>query len=135
MNTVDITRYQKHYNMYTDKNITYSDAGKYLIYKNQIGFQFPSSEDIMEYDVNLDDLYIKGNTAYYNSGTLAQNIIKNSAYGDYKSAIIKKRYSNDDQIAIMLNKDDSEEDRIRYERMMQWRKFAAELAKKIINNI
>lgn len=121
--------------MYTDKSITYSDAGKYLIYKNQIGFQFPSSEDIMEYDINLDDLYIKGNTAYYNRGTLAQNIIKNGSYGDYKSAIIKKRYSNDDQIAIILNKDDSDDDLIRYDRMMQWREFAAELAKKIINNI
>ena len=119
--------------MYTDKNITYSDAGKYLIYKNQIGFQFSSSEDIMEYDVNLDDLYIKGNTAYYNRGTLAQNIIKNGSYGDYKSAIIKKRYSNDDQIAIILNKDDSDEDLIRYDRMMQWREFAAELAKRIMS--
>lgn len=119
--------------MYTDKNITYSDAGKYLIYKNQIGFQFPTSEDIMEYDVNLDDLYIKGNTAYYNRGTLAQNIIKNGSYGDYKSAIIKKRYSNDDQIAIILNRDDSDEDLMRYERMMQWRGFAAELSKRIIS--
>lgn len=119
--------------MYTDKNITYSDAGKYLICKNQIGFQFPSSEDIMEYDVNLDDLYIKGNTAYYNRGTLAQNIIKNGSYGDYKSAIIKKRYSNDDQIAIILNRDDSDEDLMRYNRMMQWREFAAELAKRIIS--
>lgn len=119
--------------MYTDKNITYSDAGKYLIYKNQIGFQFPSSEDIMEYDINLEDLYIKGNTAYYNSGTLAQNIIKNGSYGDYKSAIIKKRYSNDDQIAIILNRDDSDEDLMRYDRMMQWREFAAELAKRIMS--
>ena len=119
--------------MYIDKNITYSDAGKYLIYKNQIGFQFPSSEDIMEYDINLDDLYIKGNTAYYNSGTLAQNIIKNGSYGDYKSSIIKKRYSNDDQIAIILNRDDSDEDLMRYYRMMQWREFAAELSKRIIS--
>lgn len=119
--------------MYTDKNITYSDAGKYLVYKNQIGFQFPSSEKIMEYDINLDDLYIKGNTAYYNRGTLAQNIIKNGSYGNYKSAIIKKRYSNDDQIAIILNKDDSDEDLMRYDRMMQWREFAAELSKRIIS--
>lgn len=118
--------------MYTDKNITYSDAGKYLIYKNQIGFQFPSSEDIVEYDIDLDDLYIKGNTAYYNRGTLAQNIIKNGSYGDYKSVIIKKRYSNDDQIAIILNRDDSDEDLIRYDRMMQWREFAAELSKRIL---
>lgn len=117
--------------MYTYKNITYSDAGKYLVYKNQIGFQFHASEDIMEYDINLDDLYIKGNTAYYNGGTLAQNIIKNGSYGDYKSAIIKKRYSNDDQIAIILNKDDSDEDLMRYDKMMQWREFAAELSKKI----
>ena len=105
--------------MYTDKNIVYSDAGKYLVYKNKIGFQFPEVDGIIEKDLNMDDLYIKGNTAYYNGGTLAQNIIKNGTYGDYKSAIIKKRYSNDDQIAIILNKDDSEEDLLRYDRMMQ----------------
>ena len=119
--------------MYIYKNIVYSDPGKYLKYKNNIGFQFPESEGIMEYDLIIDDIYKVGNMAYYNGGTLAQPIFNNGLYGDYKSAIIKKRYSNDDQIAIILNKEDSEEDRIRYERMMQWREFAADLAKKIAN--
>lgn len=119
--------------MYIDKNIVYSDPWKYLKCGNSIGFQFPESDEIMEYDLIIDDINIVGNMAYYNSGTLAQQIINNGSYGDYKSAIIKKRYSNDDQIAIILNKEDSDEDMIRYNRMMQWRDFAASLAKKIIN--
>ena len=56
---------------------------------------------------------------YYNGGTLAQSLFNNGSYGDYKSSIIKNRYPNDDQIAIILNKEDSEEDIIRYEIMMQ----------------
>ena len=118
--------------MYIDKNIVYSDPGKYLKYNNTIGFQFQDAEGIMEYDLSIDDIYKVGSMAYYNGGTLAQPIFNKGTYGDYKSAIIKKRYSNDDQIAIILNKEDSEEDRIRYERMMQWREFAAELSKRIL---
>lgn len=117
--------------MYIDKNIVYSDPGKYLKHNNTIGFQFPESEGIMEYDLIIDDIYKVGSMAYYNGGTLAQPIFNNGTYGDYKKAIIKKRYSNDDQIAIMLNKDDSDEDAIRYYRMMEWRVFASELAKHI----
>lgn len=105
--------------MYIDKGYIYSDAGKYLVHKNQIGFQFPANYSVVEYNVTIDDLYIEGNTAYYNSGTLAQNIINHGTYGDYKREIVKKRYSNDDQIAIILNKDDSKEDLERYNRMMQ----------------
>lgn len=117
--------------MYIDKNIVYSDAGKYLVYNNQVGFQFSGENEVEEYDLILDDIHIRGNMAYYNNDLLAQHIIKNGDYGDYKRDIIKKRYSNDDQIAIILNKDDSEEDAIRYERMMEWRVFASEFAKRI----
>lgn len=118
--------------MYIDKNIAYSEPGKYLKYKNQIGFQFEVRDGIEEYDI-IYDLDVVGGTVYYNRGTLAQRVNKTWKYGDYKREIIKKRYSNDDQIAIMLNKDDSEEDRIRHQRMMDWREFASKLANLIIN--
>lgn len=121
--------------MFTDKNITYSEPGCYLKYKNQIAFQFPKADGIEEYNISIKDLYVMGNTAYYNSGTLAQRINKNWSYADYKKDIIKKRYSNDDQIALLLNKDDSEEDMIRYEKMMRWREFAARLSKAIMRKI
>ena len=118
--------------MYIDKHTIYSDAGKYLISGNQIGFQFPDTYTVTEYDINLNDLYISGNTAYYNNSTLAQNIIPKYNYSDYKREIIKKRYSNDDQIAIILNKEDSQEDLNRYNKMMEWRNFASLLATEII---
>lgn len=118
--------------MFTDKNIVYSNPGKYLKYKNQIGFQFELQDGIEEFDI-IYDLDVVGNTVYYNRGTLAQRLNKSWKYGDYKREIIKKRYSNDDQIAIILNKNDSEEDLNRYNYMMQWREFASELSHKIIN--
>lgn len=121
--------------MFTDKNITYSEPGCYLKYKNKIAFQFPESDGIEEYNIRISDLCVMGNIAYYNGGTLAQRINKSWDYADYKKDIIKKRYSNDDQIAIILNKEDSEEDLIRYERMMRWREFASRLAKAIIKKI
>ena len=105
--------------MYTDKNIVYADPGKYLKYKNQIAFQLSASEGIIECDLNIDDLYIKNNIALYNNSLCAQPVHSNYTYADYKRDIIKKRYSNDDQIAIILNKEDSEEDLIRYNRMME----------------
>ena len=105
--------------MYKYKDITYADAGKYLKRGNIIAFQMSSSDNIEEVDLNLDDLVIKDNYAFYNDNLFAQEVNKKFTYGDYKSRIIKKRYSNDDQIAIMLNKDNSEEDLIIYQKMME----------------
>ena len=67
----------------------------------------------------MDDMQKCGQLVYYNNGKLAELVLQNADYGTYKSSIIKKRYSNDDQIAIMLNRYDSEEDELRYDRMMQ----------------
>lgn len=116
--------------MFIDKNIVYSDPGKYLKYKNQIGFQFELQDGIEEFDI-VYDFNVVGNTVYYNRGTLAQQLNKSWKYGDYKREIIKKRYSNDDQIAIILNRDDSEEDENRYNHMMKWREFASLLSTEI----
>lgn len=121
--------------MYTDKNMIYAEPGKYLRYKNQVAFQFPATGGVSEYILNIDDMTIKNNIALYNNGLCAQHINPNYKYADYKRDIIKKRYSNDDQIAIILNKEDSEEDLLRYNRMMEWRKFASTLAQKIIDSI
>ena len=119
--------------MYIDKNIAYAEPGKYLVYKNQVAFQLPVTGGISEHVLIINDLRIENNIAYYNKGLCAQKINPKWKYADYKREIIKKRYSNDDQIALMLNKDDSEEDLLRYKRMMQWREFASTLANEIIN--
>lgn len=53
---------------------------------------------------------------------------KNMSHTAIKTLIIKLHYSNDDQIAIMLNDD---EDKMR--EMQEWREFASLTAKKYSN--
>ena len=50
---------------------------------------------------------------------------RNMTYAAIKTFIIKLRYSNDDQIAIMLNGDQE-----RYDTMQAWREYAREIATK-----
>ena len=42
--------------------------------------------------------------------------------------MIKKQYSNDDQMAIMLNAQLSEEDKVYYNKMQEWREFSGYIA-------
>ena len=67
--------------------------------------------------INMDGVVFRNNEKY--------------DYGQWKANIIKKRYSNDDQIAIMLNRGDEESNMI-YNKMMQWREYASVLAKKFV---
>lgn len=122
--------------MYFEKKLVYSQAGKYLKKGKHYAYQFALNEDVIEeYDLDLSDLTIEGKFAFFNNRLFAQKIGKNWTYGDYKKDIIKKRYSNDDQIAIILNKDDSEEDLLRYKRMLEWREFASKFAKLIMEKL
>ena len=56
-------------------------------------------------------------------------------YGDAKAAVVKVRYSYDDQIALMLN---YEENPQKYEEayidMQKWRDVASTIAKRLIEN-
>lgn len=55
-----------------------------------------------------------------------QYVFRNKSYADIKTFIIKLHYSNDEQIAIMLNNDED-----KYNEMQQWREFATNIAKKV----
>lgn len=57
---------------------------------------------------------------------------RNMSYAAIKTFIIKLHYSNDDQIAIMLNNeiDMSGEATERYRKMQEWREYATTIAKK-----
>lgn len=119
--------------MYIEKSVVYSDAGKYLVANGRIGIQFKDSDlEFTEEEITYD-LTRSGNRIYYNNGLFYITIVPKWTYGDYKKSIIKNRYSNDDQIAIILNKDDSSEDLLRYKRMMEWRDYAAKLSRMIID--
>lgn len=59
----------------------------------------------------------------------------NASYTDIKTTIIKLKYSNDDQIALILNYQDNPEKYYEaYNEMQNWRDKASELAKKYCIN-
>lgn len=120
--------------MYKIGNWVFADAGHHLKMNNNVAYFFEyNKEEIEEVVTSIDDMHLAGNILIWSGNRLAQSIITNGAYGDYKKAIIQKKYSNDDQIAIILNKDSGEEaDLIAYNKMQEWRDWASIVAKKIL---
>lgn len=122
--------------MFTINNTIYADAGNILIGDNKVGYQFIGKEsEFKEQKIKYDDINIKGSFIKYDNGRLLELITRQPNYGYFKSRIIKKRYSNDDQIAILLNKDSSEEDLLKYNKMQEWRDWASILAKAFMDKI
>lgn len=122
--------------MFTINNTIYADAGNILIGDNKVGYQFIGKEsEFKEQKIKYDDINIKGSFIKYDNGRLLELIPRRPSYGYFKSCIIKKRYSNDDQIAILLNKDSSEEDLLKYNKMQEWRDWASILAKAFMDKI
>lgn len=120
--------------MYKIGNYYFADAGYYLKRGSSIAYFFENSdEEVREIKATIDDIHKVGSIILWSEDNLAQSIFKNGVYADYKKAIIQKKYSNDDQIAIMLNKDSGEEiDLLAYQKMQEWRDWASLVAKKII---
>jgi hypothetical protein len=120
--------------MYTIGNKTYADAGYYLKRGSSIAYSLENNEDaIQEIAATLEDMHISGSVLLWSDNNLAQMILQNGTYADYKKAIIRKKYNNDDQIAIILNKDSgSAEDVMAYTKMQEWREWASLVAHKIM---
>lgn len=120
--------------MYQLKDKIYADAGYILKYNNITAFNLRdvNIKDVSEIKINLDDMYIKGRYIIYSDGNCRDYMSCNS-YGDWKKKIVNKQFTNDDQIAIILNKDFSEEDLFRFNKMQEWRQWAGEVAKRIQN--
>lgn len=121
--------------MYNIGNYNFADAGYYLKRGSSIAYFFKNNEEeIQEVEATIDDMRKVGSIILWSEDKLAQRIFKNGTYADYKKAIIQKKYSNDDQIAIMLNKDSGEEvDLFAYNKMQEWREWASIVAKKIVS--
>lgn len=120
--------------MYKIGNYNFADAGYYLKRGGSIAYFFEDNgEETQEIEATIDDMHKVGSIVLWSEDMLAQRIFKNGAYADYKKAIIQKKYSNDDQIAIMLNKNSGEEvDLLAYDKMQEWREWASIVAKKIM---
>ena len=118
--------------MIKQDNIIKADEGKILIYKpeNKIWGRAArlaqykghtlTEEDFEEVDdSNLECI----DNVWYD--------FRNMSYADIKTLIIKLHYSNDDQIALMLNyQSDPDRYKEKYDIMQDWRSYASEIAKK-----
>lgn len=117
--------------MFKYKNKYCSEAGYLLKFSHGIMYDTTLLlKNFNEVPIDLDSAVLENN--YIKFSTHIMMFYPNFKYEDWKKHIIQWRYSNDDQIAIMLNKDDSEEDKLQYEKMQEWREWASKLAKKII---
>lgn len=120
--------------MYVQKDFTYAEAGKVLQGEKAKGFGAPTSlGPYTERDVIIDNLDVNDQFITFDQFKWANPGIR--FYADAKKYIIQRRYSNDAQIAIILNKDDSEEDQLAYQKMQEWREWASIFAKKIMDVI
>lgn len=112
--------------MYQIRNKVYSNAGYILVGDNRKGYQFEGKpSDFTEEEISLDDMVVRGEYVEY-SGIL-QYIGENPTYEQLKGDMVKRRYSNDDQIAIMLNGDADA-----MQKMQEWRDWSTQVATKII---
>ena len=127
--------------MFKKGNRVYADTYKYLRHKerNFIAFSCIGNEDEFE-EVEMEqpiNLRIDKNSVFWENGKLCY-FFSDIDYVTMKTSIIKSRYSNDDQIALLLNKDDSEDDRVFYNKMQEWREWASWFAKEVesmVNNV
>lgn len=119
--------------MYEKNKKVYADTYKYLKHKTRraVGLSIlGSADEFEEVDMTLPIApnVVGSNFVTWENGKLAFTVSELS-YNAIKMQIIKSRYSNDEQIAIMLNKDLSDQGKLDYSRMQAWRDFASEMAR------
>lgn len=123
-----------HKDMYKVRNKVYADAGKILIGKSQRGYRFLGEvADFSEKAISLDDMKVEGQFIVYSDGLIRELYDPAATYEQLKAKYVKRLFSNDDQIAIMLNKERSAADAELFDRMQEWRDWCGVLAKKVIS--
>ena len=119
--------------MYKIRNKVYPEAGYILVGESRRGYVFQGEiEEFTEQPITIDDMKVEGNFLLYSNGLILERNYPNLTYEEHKARIIKRLFSNDDQIAIMLNNGRSEEDDLAFEKMQEYRDWAGILAKKIV---
>lgn len=120
--------------MYSYKDNTYAEAGNILHGTKAIGMSLPNTyAPFTERPIDLTSLTIDDKYLCFDIFKWKHDGIH--TYAEAKRFVISKRYSNDDQIAIMLNIDDSKEDALAFSKMQKWRAWAAVVAHKIMEVI
>jgi hypothetical protein len=105
--------------MYQIKNKIYADAGHVLKCNNTIAYNFKDVDidDVSEIKINIDDMFIENGYVRYTSRLFMEKISTN--YSELKKRFINKQFTNDDQLAIILNKDDSNDDLLLFNKMQE----------------
>lgn len=120
--------------MYKVRNKVYADAGSILVGINKRGYVFLGElSEFSEEEIILDDMKIEGNFLVYSKGRIRELYNPNLTYEQLKSKYVKVQFSNDDQLAIMLNRGRSKDDDLLFEKMQEWRDWCGIKAKKVIS--
>lgn len=120
--------------MYKVRNKVYAEAGSILIGKNKRGYSFLGElNEFSEKAIRLDDMKVDGQFLVYSDGLIRELYDPNATYEQLKAKYVKRLFSNDDQIAIMLNKDKSAADAELFDKMQEWRDWCGVLARKVIS--
>lgn len=115
--------------MYKYKNKHYATPGYYLNDNNVVADWFyEPSENCVERKLDLSKVTV--NDCIQVDRLILCVTPKDKSYENIKKAIIKARYSNDDQIAIILN---NEKDEVN--NMQAYREFAKTISKIIIEKL
>lgn len=120
--------------MYKVRNKVFADAGYILIGKNKIGYSFLGElSEFSEERIIIDDMRIDGSLLIYSNGRIREIYNPNATYEQLKAKYVKYHFDNDSQIAIMLNKGNSEADNELFDKMQEWREWCGILAKKVVS--
>lgn len=123
--------------MFTKDNCIYADAFCFLRHRAKplAGLCIPlggaSPEDFIELPVDRPIRARISHGRIFWQNDLLMLVPPDLSYNAVKTAAVKLRYSNDDQMAIVLNRDKNAEKEAEFIRMQNWRDFAAELAKAV----
>lgn len=114
--------------MYTIKDKTYAEAGYILNGNHAIGMWLDSTfAPFTERPLDLTNMEVTDDYIKFDIFSWRNPGIR--TFADAKKFFIAKRYSNDDQLAIILNKDD---DPLSFQKMQEWRGWSSLMAHKIM---
>lgn len=118
--------------MIKENDIIKAEEGKllYCVYNNQIWGKAARLATLFEHQLIEDD-FIEVNEEDYECIDGIWYDFKYMSYAAIKTLIIKLHYSNDDQIALMLNyQSNPEKYKDAYDNMQAWRDYATQIANK-----
>lgn len=119
--------------MYKVRNKVYTDAGYILIGNRRVGYSFEGElSEFKQEKIVINDMKVVGNLLVYSKGRIKEAYDTSATYEQLKAKYVKRLFSNDDQIAIMLNRGRSPEDDVLYDKMQEWRDWCGVLAKKVV---